>query len=216
MEHLPRLANQGLEVGETENAAGVTAAKEFSSGPGLEKLDGHKSNTSYAKASAGDDIIDLVRDTENLTKDDAIARLLELEERHERHFSRGGPGHLFGDLEQAAEGLAIPGEAFLQHHDPLEPAVPFTHEQRAGLQSDALPRLRRAAVEGNGDVLLLPGAKDPSDRFVETAERIGLQSIGQPSHQQPTREMGRRLAAQVGAPLTAQPIEVKALKIGNN
>jgi hypothetical protein len=73
MEHLPRLANQGLEVGETESAAGVTAAKEFSSGPGLEKLDGHKSNTSYAKASAGDDIIDLVRDTENLTKDDSIA-----------------------------------------------------------------------------------------------------------------------------------------------
>jgi hypothetical protein len=27
MERLPRLANQGLEVGETENAAGVTAAR---------------------------------------------------------------------------------------------------------------------------------------------------------------------------------------------
>jgi hypothetical protein len=51
--NVPRLANQGLEVGETENAAGVTAAKEFSSGPGLEKPDGHKSNTSYAKGTGG-------------------------------------------------------------------------------------------------------------------------------------------------------------------
>ena len=80
------MADQGLEVGETENAAGVTAAKEFSSGPSLEKLDRHKSNASYAEASAGDHIIDLVQDIENLTKDDAIARLLELEERHEKTF----------------------------------------------------------------------------------------------------------------------------------
>ena len=40
-----------------------------------------------------------------------------------------GPGHRFGDLRQAAEGLAVPSEALLQHHDPLEPALPFTHEQ---------------------------------------------------------------------------------------
>ena len=86
MEHLPRLADRGLEVGETENEAGVTAAKEFSSGPGPEREDGRKSNTSYAEASVGDDIIDLVRDIENLTKDDAITRLLELEERHEKTF----------------------------------------------------------------------------------------------------------------------------------
>ncbi len=45
-----------------------------------------ESNTSYAEASAGDHIIDLVQDIENLTKDDAIARLLELEERHEKTF----------------------------------------------------------------------------------------------------------------------------------
>jgi hypothetical protein len=81
MENLPRSADQGLEDGETENAAG----KEFSSGPGLERMDGHKSQ-SCAEASAGEDIVDLVRDIENLTKDDAIARLLELEERHEKTF----------------------------------------------------------------------------------------------------------------------------------
>ena len=44
MEHLagPRLPDQGLEVGETENAAGVTAAKPFSGEPGLETLENYK------------------------------------------------------------------------------------------------------------------------------------------------------------------------------
>ena len=42
--------------------------------------------SSHTEASAGDDIIDLVQDIENLTKDDAIAQLLELEERHEKTF----------------------------------------------------------------------------------------------------------------------------------
>src|SRR5271167_1236865 len=59
-----------------------------------------------------------------------------------------GAGHGLGDLGQAAEGLAVPSEALFQDHDPLEPAVPFAHEQRAGLQTQALARLRRAAVEG--------------------------------------------------------------------
>jgi hypothetical protein len=87
MEHLPHLAPRRLEVGETENAAGVIATEEFSSGLGLERTDGHKSDTSYTEASAGEDIVvDLVRDIENLTKGDAIARLLELEERHEKTF----------------------------------------------------------------------------------------------------------------------------------
>jgi hypothetical protein len=31
-----------------------------------------------------------------------------------------------------AVGLAIPGETLLQDHDPLEPALPFAHERRAG------------------------------------------------------------------------------------
>jgi hypothetical protein len=35
------------------------------------------------------------------------------------------------------------GEALFQYRDPLEPALLFTHEHRAGLQSGALARLRR-------------------------------------------------------------------------
>ena len=62
-------------------------------------------------------------------------------------------GHRLGDLGQAAEGLAIPGEAFLEDHDPLELAIPLSHQQRAGLQADAVSGLRRAPVEGNGDAL---------------------------------------------------------------
>jgi hypothetical protein len=125
----------------------------------------------------------------------------------------GGPGHRFGNLGQAAEGLAVPGEAFLEDHDPLQLAIPLSHEQSAGLQADAVPRLRRAPVERSGSVTILLGAKDPSDGFVETAEGVRLQSIGQKPHQQPTGEMGGRLAAQMGAPLAAQPKEIMTLEI---
>src|SRR5271165_1876976 len=59
-----------------------------------------------------------------------------------------GPRHRLGDLGQAAESLAIPGEALLQDHDPLEPALPFTNEQRAGLQCDALPSQPRPPDSG--------------------------------------------------------------------
>jgi hypothetical protein len=84
MENLPRLADRGLEDSEKENAAGKTAAEELSSGRGLE-MNGHESQ-SCAEAPVGEDLVDLVRDIENLTKNDAIARLLELEERHEKTF----------------------------------------------------------------------------------------------------------------------------------
>jgi hypothetical protein len=42
-----------------------------------------------------------------------------------------------------------------------------------------------AAVERSADAILFPGAKDPSDRFVEIAERVGLEPIGQHFHQEP-------------------------------
>ena len=125
----------------------------------------------------------------------------------------GGPGHRFGDLGQAAEGLAIPSEALFQDHDPLELALPFTHEQRADLQTDPFSRLRRAPVERSADAILFPRAKDPSDRFVETAEGVRLEPTGQHPYQKPAWKMGRRFATQVGAPLTAQPIEIKAPRL---
>ena len=61
--------------------------------------------SSHTEASAGDDIIDLVQDIENLTKDDAIARLLELEERHEKTFFEIG-GVLSALAEARAGALA--------------------------------------------------------------------------------------------------------------
>src|SRR5271166_3853068 len=109
--------------------------------------------------------------------------------------------------------MAIPGEALLQDHDPLELALPFTNEQRAGLQCDALPSLWGATVEGDAGAVLLLGAKVPPDRFVEIAESVRQESIGEHPHQEPAREMGRRFAAQMGAPLTAQSIEITALEI---
>src|SRR5271157_4545240 len=124
-----------------------------------------------------------------------------------------GPRHRLGDLGQAAESLAIPGEALLQDHDPLKPALPFTNEQRAGLQCDALPSLWGAPVEADAGAIVLLGSKVPPDRFVEIAESVRLESIGEHPHQEPAREMGRRFAAQMRAPLTAQSIEIASLEI---
>ena len=46
-----------------------------------------------------------------------------------RRSKKGGPKAAgLGDLGQAAEGLAIPGEAFLEDHDPLELAIPFSRQ----------------------------------------------------------------------------------------
>src|SRR5271157_3559659 len=86
-----------------------------------------------------------------------------------------GPRHRLGDLGQAAESLAVPDEPLLQDHDPLKPALPFTNEQRAGLQCDALPSLWGAPVEGDADAIVLIGAKVPPDRFVEIAESVRLE-----------------------------------------
>ena len=107
-------------------------------------------------------------------------------------------------------------EALFQDHDPLEPAAPFTHEQRAGPQTQAFSGLRRAAVERSADAILFPRAKDSSDRFVETAEGVRLEPTGQHPYQKPAWKMGGRFAAEVDAPLTAQPIEIEAIKIGND
>src|SRR5271165_5532806 len=85
-------------------------------------------------------------------------------------------------LPKPEEAMAVPGEALLQDHDPLEPALPFTNEQRTGLQCDALPSLRGAPVEGDAGAIVLLGAKVPPDRFVETAESVRLESIGEHPH----------------------------------
>src|SRR5208282_473945 len=85
--------------------------------------------------------------------------------------------HRLSDLGQAAEGMAVPDETLLQDHDPLEPPLPFSHEQGAGLQTDALSRLRRPRVERRDGIIVLLGAKHPLDRFFETAESVRLEPI---------------------------------------
>ena len=42
--------------------------------------------------------------------------------------------HRLGDLRQAAIGLAIPGEALIEDHHTLEPAIPLSGEESPGLQ----------------------------------------------------------------------------------
>ena len=108
---------------------------------------------------------------------------LSLAEPEEAMAVPGGPGHRLGNLGQAAKGLAIPSEALFQDHDPLELALPLAHEPRAGPQTHALARLRPAAVERWADAILFLRPKDPSDRFVEIAERVGLEPVCQHFHQ---------------------------------
>jgi hypothetical protein len=127
-----------------------------------------------------------------------------------------GSGHRLGDLGEAAKGLAIPGEALFEDHDPLELAIPLAHQQSACLQANAVSGLGGPTVERSGAILFLARTKHPLDRLVETAEGVGLKPIGQHSHQQPVRQMSGRLAAQMGAPVAAQPIEILTLEARHN
>ena len=114
-------------------------------------------------------------------------------------------GHRLGDLRQAAIGLAVPGKTVLQHHHPLQRAVPFANQQRARFQIDAvlcrgLAR-REGAVNGFNAVATLGSPKHPKRRFVEIAKRCSLQTLGENPRQQPARRMGRRRTAQMIPPL---------------
>ena len=56
-------------------------------------------------------------------------------------------GHRLGDLRQAAVGLAVPGDALVEDHHTLEPAIPFAGEQSPGLQLGPIPRRRNPRFE---------------------------------------------------------------------
>ena len=80
-------ADQGLELGDADKTQLVTAApKKPSRTISLKKLRNYKPKEVDAEELAADDLVDLVQKIDNLTKDDAIARLLEFEERHEKTF----------------------------------------------------------------------------------------------------------------------------------
>ena len=118
-------------------------------------------------------------------------------------------GHRFGDLGEAAIGLAIPGEALFQDRHPFQPAFPFTDQHCSRSQIDPLPRrgdasFKQTAFRGVGS-LASRLTNDAQRCVVETAERGGLDLIGQDPEQQPTRQMGGRGPAQVVAPLQAKP-----------
>jgi hypothetical protein len=88
-----------------------------------------------------------------------------------------GSGHRLGDLGEAAEGLATPGEAVLEDHDPLELAIPLS-PSRAPPSCRRRLGSERPPVERNAALVLPAGPKHPLNRFVETAEGVSLQTIG--------------------------------------
>jgi hypothetical protein len=58
-------------------------------------------------------------------------------------------------------------------------------------------------------------AKDAQRLFIETAERGGLNAIGQDPQEQPPRQMGGRAPAQVIAPLQTKSFGVEIGEAGN-
>jgi hypothetical protein len=50
-------------------------------------------------------------------------------------------------LRQAAVGLAVPGDALVEDHHTLEPAIPFASEESPGLQLGPFPRCRNPRFE---------------------------------------------------------------------
>jgi len=80
-------ADQRLELGDGDKTQLVTVApKKPSRIISLKKLRSYKLKEVDAEELAADDRVDLVQKINKLIKDDAIARLLEFEERHEKTF----------------------------------------------------------------------------------------------------------------------------------
>jgi transposase len=55
--------------------------------------------------------------------------------------------HRLGDLRQAAVGPAVPGDALVEDHHTLEPAIPLAGEQSPGLQLGPIPGCRNPRFE---------------------------------------------------------------------
>ena len=55
--------------------------------------------------------------------------------------------HRLGDLRQAAVGLAVRGDALIEDHHTLDPALPLPGEQSPGLQPGPFPRYRNPRFE---------------------------------------------------------------------
>ena len=120
--------------------------------------------------------------------------------------------HRPGDLRQAAIGLAIPGEALIEDHHTLEPAIPLTGEQSPAFSSVPSRVIAIHASKGcksdqvqHADPSV---GQDAQRLFVEPAEQRGLDAIGKDLHEQPTRQMGGRGPAQVVA-LQAKSVRVE-------
>jgi hypothetical protein len=130
-----------------------------------------------------------------------------------------GAGHRFGDLGQAAEALAVPGKAFFQDHDALELALPFAHQQRAGLQGDPFAGVGVTTIERKGissSLAIRLFSKEPPHRLNEIAESGDLQAVTQQLQEQPSRQMRRRFAAEVIAPLSANAFELETFEAGKD
>jgi hypothetical protein len=126
--------------------------------------------------------------------------------------------HRFGDLRQAAKVLAVPGETFFQDHDALELALPLTHQQRAGPQGYPIGGLSIAPIEGSRVTPLPDGliSQQSPHRLTEISESGDLQAVTQQLQEQPSRQMRRRFAAEVIAPLSAKAFELETFEAGKD
>src|SRR5208337_4002207 len=121
--------------------------------------------------------------------------------------------HRLGDLREAAIGLAVPGETFVQDHHSFELAVPFAGKQRPG--SKLGPFTGRRDPSGERSIarrskrLALRLPDDAQRLLVEAAKRGGLDAIRQDPQEQPPRQMGGRGPAQVVAPLQAKAVQIE-------
>ena len=115
------------------------------------------------------------------------------------------------DLGEAAVGLAVPGEAFLQRHDAVETAIPFANQDGAGFDPSqsrpwpALPaRLSAAARPPSAEAL-----ERPTDGVGEIAESIRLQAIGENARQERLRQMDGSAPAKDVSPLQAKAGQIE-------
>src|SRR5271154_276765 len=71
------------------------------------------------------------------------------------------PRHGLGDLGETAIGLALPGEALIEDHHPLQLPPPFANQERADSECDPFRSLGVAPVERSASASLALALNHP-------------------------------------------------------
>ena len=100
-----------------------------------------------------------------------------------------GTGDGEGDLGEAVIGLALPGEAVVDHHHPMGMTVPLARQDGAGFEFSPSRSNSSVRREASGPATGSDMLEQSSGSGIEIAQLVGLEPIGENRQQEVTGQM---------------------------